>query len=47
VSPEPSARFGHPLGGPELRTLETIVVGEYLDVELPPFDTWGLLVVDR
>jgi dextranase len=47
ASMEPSARFGHPAAGPELATLDATVDGDHLDVELPPFDTWGLLVVDR
>jgi hypothetical protein len=47
ASPHPSARFGHPAAGPELHTLDGAVDGEQLEVEVPPFDGWGLLVVDR
>jgi dextranase len=41
------AWFGHPMGGPALQELPMARDGEYHVVELPPFDTWGLLVVDR
>jgi dextranase len=47
ASPEPSARFGQPAAGPELAALDAAVDGDHLDVEVPPFDAWGLLVVDR
>ena len=47
ASAEPSARFGHPMAGPELATLDATVDGEYLEIEVPEFDTWALVLVDR
>ena len=47
ASAEPSARFGHPVAGPELVPLDATVDGEYLEIEVPEFDTWALVVVDR
>jgi hypothetical protein len=47
ASAEPSVRFGHPLAGPELAPLPRSVDGEHLEVEIPPFDTWAVVVVDR
>jgi dextranase len=47
ASTEPSARFGHPLAGPELGTLNAALDGEHLEVEVPEFDTWAVVVVDR
>jgi dextranase len=47
ASPTPTARFGQPAAGPELTPLDVTVDGDTLAVELPPFDAWGLLVVDR
>ncbi|HEV7145906.1 MAG TPA: glycoside hydrolase family 66 protein [Pedococcus sp.] len=41
------AWFGHPMGGPGLTELSVARDGEYHVVELPSFDTWGLLVIDR
>ncbi len=41
------AWFGHPMGGPALAELDAATDGEYHVVELPSFDTWGLLVLDR
>jgi dextranase len=40
-------RFGHPAGGPGLVDVEPHRDGEQLTVEVPAFDTWGLLVIDR
>ncbi len=47
ASAEPTARFGHPMAGPELAALEATVDGEDLEIEVPEFDTWALVVVDR
>jgi dextranase len=47
ASAEPSARFGHPMAGPELVPLEATVEGEDLEIDVPEFDTWALVVVDR
>jgi len=47
ASPDPWALFGRPGDGPELSGLDATVDGDHLDVELPPFDAWALLVVDR
>jgi dextranase len=47
ASAEPSVRFGHPLAGPELAPIPLSVDGEHVDVEIPPFDTWAVVVVDR
>jgi dextranase len=47
ASAKPSARFGHPMAGPELTTLDETVDGEYLEVEVPEFDTWAVVLVDR
>ena len=47
ASAEPSARFGHPMAGPELAPLDARVDGEHLEIEVPEFDTWALVVVDR
>jgi hypothetical protein len=47
VSAEPTVRSGHPLGGPELDTLDAVVNGEVLTVEVPEFDTWAVVLVDR
>ncbi len=47
ASAEPSARFGHPVAGPELRPLAASVEGDHLDLEVPQFDTWAVVVVDR
>jgi hypothetical protein len=41
------AWFGHPMGGPALAEVDATTDGEYHVVELPTFDTWGLLVLDR
>jgi dextranase len=47
ASAEPSARFGHPCAGPELGPLDGALDGEYLEIEVPVFDTWAVVVVDR
>ena len=47
ASDEPSARFGHPVAGPELGPLAATLDGEALEVEVPEFDTWAVVVVDR
>ena len=47
ASADAPAWFGHPMGGPALHELPVATDGEYHVVELPTFDTWGLLVVDR
>ena len=47
ASSEPSARFGHPAAGPELGLLDATVDGEYLEIDVPEFDTWALVIVDR
>lgn len=44
---ETQAWFGHPSGGPSLAELAVTRDGEDHVVELPTFDTWGLLVLDR
>jgi len=46
VQPGPRAWFGHPLGGPELKQLVVRDHGDQITLEVPEFDTWGLLVVD-
>jgi hypothetical protein len=35
------------MAGPELTTLDATVDGEYLEVEVPEFDTWAVVLVDR
>ena len=47
ASAQPTARFGHPMAGPELTTLDVTVDGEYLELEVPEFDTWAVVLVDR
>jgi dextranase len=40
-------RFGHPAGGPGLHDVNAERDGEQVTVEVPTFDTWGVLVIDR
>lgn len=40
-------RFGHPASGPGLHDVDTQGGGEHVTVEVPTFDTWGVLVIDR
>ena len=41
------ARFGHPAAGPGLHHVNSERDGEQVTVEVPAFDTWGVLVIDR
>jgi dextranase len=47
VSPHVRVRFGHPAGGPALHDLQAADLGEYLQVTVPNFDTWSIILVDR
>jgi dextranase len=47
ASDEVQAVFGHPMGGPVLHELPVDEQGDRVVVSLPPFDTWGVLVIDR
>lgn len=49
VSPHPRAWCGHPLGGAWLSEVELHEDddGDHVSLEVPPFTTWAVLVVDR
>ncbi|MEO7070484.1 MAG: glycoside hydrolase family 66 protein [Nostocoides sp.] len=47
ASRSPSAVVGHPLGGPAFERVGLRMEGEYAVVDVPEFDTWAIVVVDR
>jgi dextranase len=47
VSPRVRVRGGHPGGGPALHDIEAVDLGEFVEVRVPDFVTWALVVLDR
>ncbi|MCV2393908.1 hypothetical protein OEB99_06285 [Actinotalea sp. M2MS4P-6] len=41
------ALFGHPAAGPQLAALSGTIEGGDLTVDIPTFDSWAVIVVDR